>query len=84
MVLYFLYYFNTQYKIVNARYPTPVTSSLPPPNITLEMMVKNQYKGILKSQYTSLVDNKRMCLSLIDNARPRAFPAGVFFIIPLY
>ena len=45
----FLYYFNTQYKIVNARYPTPVTSSLPPSNIRLKMMVKYQYKGVLKN-----------------------------------
>ena len=36
-------------KIVNTRYPTTVTSPLPPPYVTLEMMVKNQYKGILKT-----------------------------------
>ena len=35
-------------KIVNAWNPTTVTSPLPPPYIRLEMMVKNQYKGILK------------------------------------
>ena len=35
-------------KFVNARYLTTVTSPLPPPYIRLEMMVKNQYKGILK------------------------------------
>ena len=36
-------------KIVNARYPTTITSPLPPPFITLKMMVKNQNKGILKN-----------------------------------
>ena len=33
-------------------------------------------QGYIKKQYTSVVDNKRMCLSLIGNARPRAFPAA--------
>ena len=64
-------------KIVNTRYPTTVTSPLPPPYITLEMMVKNQYKGILKKQYMSLVCKELMGLSLTVNERPRAFPAGV-------
>ena len=39
------------------------------------MMAKNQYKGILKKQYMSFVNNELMGLSLTINERPRAFPA---------
>ena len=35
-------------KFVNTRYPTTVTFPLPPPYIRLEMIVKNQFEGILK------------------------------------
>ena len=45
---------------VNSRYLTTVTSLLPPPYIRLEMMVENQYKGILKKQYMSWVYNELM------------------------
>ena len=58
-------------KFVNARYLTTVTSPLPPPYIRLEMMVKNQYKGILKKQYMSLVYNELMGSRSTVNELPR-------------
>ena len=57
-------------KIVNARFPTTVTSPLSPPYITLKMMVKNQYKGILKKQYMFLVYNELMGFLSTVNERP--------------
>ena len=60
---------------VNALKPsTTITSST---TLPLKMMFRNQYKGILKKQYMSLVYNELMGSSLTVNERPRAFPAGV-------
>ena len=64
-------------KIVNARYLTTVTSPLPPPYITLLIMVKNQYKGILKKQYMSLVYNELMGFRSTVNELPRERLAAV-------
>ena len=58
-------------KFVNARDPTTAISPLPPLYIRLEMMVKNQYKGILKKQYMSLVYNELMGSRSTVNELPR-------------